>query len=69
MRLRIRNQQGQPVPFTITDRATEIKTTSLGAPSNVIPPMSVLTFTIQEGEDIVLGHDGNLSVVKEEIDV
>ena len=69
MKLKIRNQQGQPVPFNITDRPTEVKTTSLGSPPNSIPPLSALTFHIQEGEVIVLSHDGTLVVLKEEIDV
>ncbi len=66
MKLTIRNQQGQPVPFNITDRPTEVKTTSIGAPPNTIPPMSALSFTIQEGEDIMLAHDGSIVLLKEE---
>ena len=66
MKLTIRNQQGQPVPFNITDRPTEVKTTSIGSPPNVIPAMSALTFHIQEGEIIVLANDGSIVVLKEE---
>ena len=66
MKLTIRNQQGQPVPFNITDRPTEVKTTSIGSPPNVIPAMSTLTFHIQEGEIIVLANDGSIVVLKEE---
>lgn len=68
MKLTIRNQQGQPVPFNITDRPTEVKTTSIGSPPNVIPPMSALSFTIQEGEVIVLAHDGTIVVLREAVD-
>ena len=66
MNLKIRNQQGQSVPFNITDRPTEVKTTSIGAPPNVLPPMSTLSFNLFEGEIIVLASDGSLVVLKEE---
>ncbi len=68
MKLTIRNQQGQPVPFNITDRPTEVKTTSIGAPTNVIPPMSTLSFNLFEDEVIVLAHDGSIAVLKEVFD-
>lgn len=68
MILTIRNQQGQPVPFNITDRPTEVKTTSIGAPSGFIPPMSTLSFNFFEGEVIVLSHDGTILVLKEAFD-
>ena len=66
MKLTIKNQQGQPVMFNITDRPTEVKTSSIGSPPNCIPPMSALSFTIQKGEIIVFAHDGSIVVLKEE---
>lgn len=65
MKVTIRNERGQLVPFNITDRPSELKTTSVGSPPNFIPPMSTLSFALQEGEIIVLSNDGGLTLKKE----
>ncbi len=68
MKLTIRNDRIQPVPFTITDRPVEVKTSSLGAAPDTVPPMSTLTLHVQEGDVIVLQQEGGITIEKEEVD-
>ncbi len=54
------------IPFTITDRPVEVKTSSLGAVSGMVPPLSALSFYLQEGEVIVLQREGGIAIEKGE---
>ena len=62
MKITIRNERIQPVPFNITDRPTEVKTTSLSASPDTVPPLSTLSFHIVEGEVIVLQQEGGITI-------
>lgn len=64
MKVTIRNDRIQPVPFTITDRPVEVKTSSLSAAPGTVPPLSTLSFYLQEGDVIVLQPEGGITVEK-----
>lgn len=66
MRVVIRNDRIQPVPFSIVDRPVEVKTSSLGAAPDTVPPLSTLSFHLQEGDVIVLQPEGGITVEKGE---
>ena len=66
MKVVIRNDREQSVPFTITDRPVEVKTSSLGAAPSTVPPLSALSFHLQEGEVIVLQKEGGITIEKGE---
>ena len=62
MRVIIRNERIQPMPFTIHDRPVEIKTTSLSAAPDMVPAASDLIFHFNEGETIVLTAEGGITI-------
>lgn len=62
---RLRNESGRPLLMTITDRPVEIKTTSLGAQADQLPPMSTLV-TFLGDDDIVVFTAEGISIKKEE---
>ncbi len=64
--MKFQNKGTRAIPFNITDRSVEVKTTSLGAPPDTLPAMSAMTFPMQEGEMIVFDQDGGFSVQKDE---
>ena len=64
MKVMIRNDRIQPVPYNITDRPTEVKTSSLSAAPNTLPALSTLSFHLFEGDVIVLQQDGGITVEK-----
>lgn len=66
--MKIQNDGTRAIPFNITDRPTEVKTTSLGAPPDTLPAMSTMTFPMQEGEMIVFDQDGGFTIKKDEGD-
>lgn len=66
MKVTIRNDRVQPVPFNITDRPVEVKTTSLSAAPDTIPPVSTLSLHLQEGDVIVLQQEGGITVERGE---
>lgn len=66
MKVTIRNDRAQPVPFNITDRPVEVKTTSLSAAPDTVPAMSTLSFHVQEGDVIVLQQEGGITVERGE---
>lgn len=66
MRVQIRNEGIQPLPLSITDRPTEVQTTMISAAPDTLPPLSTLSFHLQEGEVIVLQTDGGITITKEE---
>jgi hypothetical protein len=66
MKITIRNDRIQPVPFTITDRPIEVKTSSLSAAPDTVPPSSTLSFHLQEGDVIVLQREGGITIEKGE---
>jgi hypothetical protein len=66
MKVTIRNDRIQPVPFTITDRPIEVKTSSLSAAPDTVPPMSTLSLHLQEGDVIVLQQEGGITIEKGE---
>ncbi len=64
--MKIQNNGTRAIPFNITDRSVEVKTTSLGAPPDTVPAMSTITFPMQEGEKLVFDQDGGFTVQKDE---
>lgn len=62
--LRLRNESARPLHISITDRPVEVKTTSLGAGPDQLPPMSVLETYLGDDDIIVLTADG-ISIKKE----
>lgn len=66
MKVVIRNERIQPVLYTITDRPVEVTTTSLSAAPDTIPPLSQLSFHLQEGDVIVLTPDSGIAVKRGE---
>ena len=67
IQLKLRNEMSQGLVIDITDRVTEIKTTSLATNPNVIPPLGVLSTYIDEGEIIVWTANG-IKIEKEKND-
>ena len=63
--LRIRNDSSRALMIEMPDRPIEIKTTSLGAGANQLPPMSLLTGFIGDDDILVITPDG-IKIVKEE---
>ncbi len=63
--LRIKNDSARPLLMDITDRPVEIKTTSLGALANQLPPMSTLVTFLGDDDVIVLTAEG-ISIKKRE---
>lgn len=63
--LRLRNESARSLLMSITDRPVEVKTTSLGAGANQLPPMSTLETYLGEDDVVVLTADG-VSIKKEE---
>lgn len=66
MKVVFRNERIQPVLYLITDRPVEVKTTSLSAAPDTIPPLSELSFHLQEGDVILLTPDGGIAVKRGE---
>lgn len=66
MKVVIRNERIQPVMYLITDRSVEVKTTSLIAAPDTIPPLSDLSFHLQEGDVILLTPEGGIAVKRGE---
>ncbi len=64
--MKIQNDGTRAIPFNITDRSVEVKTTSLGAPPDTLPAMSTMTFPLQEGEKLVFDQDGGFTIKKDE---
>lgn len=65
--IQIKNESVSPLLVSITDRPVEIKTTSLGAGADQLPPMSVLE-TYLGDDDIVVLTAGGISIEKRESD-
>jgi len=65
--LKIKNKAGRSFKIHITDRPLEIKTTSLGAAADELPPLSVLTTFLGDDDVFVLTADG-FGVEKEDAD-
>lgn len=61
---KIRNKAGRSFKVRITDRRTEVKTTSLGAAADELPPLSVLTTFFGDDDVLVLTTDG-IAIEKE----
>ena len=66
MKVTIKNNRVQPVPYLITDRPVEVRTTSLGAAPDTIPAMSTMTLHLQENDVITLTPEGGIIVEKGE---
>ena len=66
MKIKIRNERIQSVPYLITDRPVEVKTTSLSDPADSIPPMSEMTYYAREGDVLVLTAEGGIKIEKEQ---
>lgn len=64
IRLRLRNESTRPLLMAITDRPVEIKTTSLGAQADQLPPMSTLETYLGDDDVVVLTAAG-ISIEKE----
>jgi len=64
--MKIQNDGTRAIPFNITDRPIEVKTTSPGAPPDTLPAMSTITFPFHEGEKIVFDQDGGFTIKKDE---
>lgn len=64
--MKIQNNGTRAIPFNITDRSVEVKTTSLGAPPDTLPAMSTMTFPMQEWEKLVFDQDGGFAIKKDE---
>ncbi len=65
MKVTIKNDRVQPLPYTITDRPVEVKTTSLGAAPDTIPPMSIMTVHFRDGDVLTFTPEGGI-VLKNE---
>jgi hypothetical protein len=65
IKFRIKNNGSNPYLISITDRPVEIKTTSLGAGADQLPPMSELTTYFGDDDVFVLAPDG-IGIEKEE---
>lgn len=65
IQLRLRNESARPIHIDIPDRPVEVKTTSLGAGADQLPPMSTLETYLGDDDVIVLTADG-ISIKKEE---
>lgn len=63
--LRLRNESARSLLMSITDRPVEIKTTSLGAGADQLPPMSTLETYLGEDDVIVITAEG-IGIEKEE---
>lgn len=66
MKVKIKNNRVQPIMYSITDRSVEIQTTSLGAPPDSIPAMSVMTVHLRENDVITLTPEGGIIIAQEE---
>lgn len=66
MKVTIRNERIQPVPFTITDRPVEVKTSSISAAPDMLPALSTLSVHLQEDDVIVLQQEGGITIEKGE---
>ncbi len=64
--MKIQNNSTRTIPFNITDRSVEVKTTSLGASPDTLPAMSTITFPLHEGEKLVFDQDGGFAIKKDE---
>ncbi len=64
--MKIQNDGTRTIPFNITDRSVEVKTTSLGAAPDTLPAMSTMTFPLQEGEKLVFDQNGGFTIKKDE---
>lgn len=56
--LKIRNKSGRSFRMSIVDRPAKVKTTSLGAAADELPPLSLLTTFIGDDDVLVLLADG-----------
>ena len=65
MRVQIRNEGAQSIPFNITDRPTEVQTAMISSSPDTVPPLSTLSFHLQEGDVIVIQSDGGITIEKE----
>lgn len=61
---RLKNNSTRPIIMSIVDRPVEIKTTSLGAQADQLPPMSTLVTFLGDDDIVVLTADG-ISIEKE----
>ncbi len=67
IKFRIKNNSTRPYLISITDRPFEIKTTSLGAGADQLPPMSELSTYFGDDDVLVLTPEG-IGIKKEEHD-
>lgn len=54
----LQNKSNRPLLMSITDRAVEVETTSLGADPGQLPPMSTLKTFLGDDDVVVLTADG-----------
>lgn len=66
--MKIQNNSARAIPFNITDRSVEVKTTSLGAPPDTLPAMSTMTFPFHPDEKLVFNQEGGFAIQKDEGD-
>ena len=66
VKLTIRNDRGQPMPYAITDRPVEVTTTSLGAAPDMIPPMSTMTVYVREEDVLTFTPEGGIALKSKE---
>ena len=63
---RLKNESIRSLPMDITDRPVEVKTTSLGAAPDQLPPMSTLETFLGDDDVVVITADGGIRIEKRE---